>query len=222
MPAYRIDGNYENPEELCEGLEWAKERGVIAREYTLKIPNSVNSLYHLPMLIVRKKRAMARLIITRCFKSYDINACDGDIYAFGGAFTPLIAAIRYDDEELLRLLCERDDVLVDKQDGNGETALYGASVYGLVECMRILLDVGEANINALNDRSWTALHCAALYGRLEAAALLIERGAKVNAADVYGETPLDWAQSKVEMEAFLKSKGAKLGSQLLPAPQRST
>ena len=88
--------------------------------------------------------------------------------------------------------------------------------------MRILLDVGEANINALNDRSWTALHCAALYGRLAAAALLIERGAKVNAADVYGETPLDWAQSKVEMEAFLKSKGAKRGIQLLPAPQPST
>ena len=158
---------------------------------------------------------MARLIITRCFKSYDINA-------HGGICTPLTAAIRYDDEELLRLLCERADVLVNKQDGFGHTALYGASVYGLVECMRILLDVGEANINALNDRSWTALHCAALYGRLEAAALLIERGAKINAADVYGETPLDWAQSKVEMEAFLKSKGAKLGIQLLPAPQPST
>ena len=38
-------------------------------------------------------------------------------------------------------------MLVDKQDGNGETALYGASVYGLVECMRILLDVGDI-INA--------------------------------------------------------------------------
>ena len=158
---------------------------------------------------------MARLIITRCFKSYDINAR-------GGVCTPLTAAARNNDEESLRLLCERADVLVDEQDGYVETALYGASVYGRMECMRILLDVGKANINALNDRSWAALHCAALYGRLEAAVRLIERGAKINAVDVYGETPLDWAQSKVEMEAFLKSKGAKLGSQLLPAPQRST
>ena len=56
MPAYRIDGNYENPEELCEGLEWAKERGIIAREYTLKIPNGVNSFknHYLPELIQTK------------------------------------------------------------------------------------------------------------------------------------------------------------------------
>jgi ankyrin repeat protein len=156
---------------------------------------------------------MARLIITRCFKSYDINA-------HGGICTPLTAAIRYDDEELLRLLCERADVLVDKQDGNGETALYGASVYGLVECMRILLDVGEANINALNDRSWTALHCAALYGRLEAAVRLIERGAKINAVDAYGWTPLDRAQSKVEMIAFLKSKGRSVEVSCSLPPKR--
>ena len=68
-PAWRGDGNYENPEMPCEGLEWAKERGIIAREYTLMLPNGVNSFYHLPMLIMRKKRAMARLIITRCFKA---------------------------------------------------------------------------------------------------------------------------------------------------------
>ena len=105
-------------------------------------------------------------------------------------------------------------------------------MYGHVECMRILLDVGKANVNALNDRSWTALHVAALNGRLEAAALLIERGAKVNAVKAYGKTPLDLVQNMVqnmvqsmqmvEMEAFLKSKGAKRGSQLLPAPQPST
>ena len=65
--------------------------------------------------------------------------------------------------------------------------------------------MGKANVNALNDRSWTALHVAALYGRLEAAALLVERGAKVNAVNAYGETPLDSVHSRVEMEAFLKS-----------------
>ena len=158
---------------------------------------------------------MARLIITRCFKSYDINAR-------GGVCTPLTAAARYNREESLRLLCERADVLVDEQDGYVETALYGASVYKRMECMRILLNVGKANVNALSYGSYTALHNAAYCGGLEAAALLVERGAKINAVDVYAETPLDWAQSKVELEAFLKSKGAKLGSQLLPAPQPST
>ena len=86
--------------------------------------------------------------------------------------------------------------------------------------MRIFLDVGKANVNALNDRSWTALHCAALYGRLEAAALLIERGAKINAVDAYGWTPLDRAQSKVEMIAFLKSKGRSVEVSCSLPPKR--
>ena len=221
-PAWRDDGNYENPEELCEGLEWAEDRGIIAREYTLKLPNSVflSKNRHLPMLIQRKRRAMARLIITRCFKSYDINAHGSDGY------TPLAAAAIYNDEELLRLLCERADVLVDMQDGYERTALCRASAMGHVECMRILLDVGKADVNGLTYGDCTALHGAALHGSPEAAALLIERGAKVNAVDACGKTPLDWSQdighSRVEMVAFLKSKGAKRGSQLLPAPQPST
>jgi hypothetical protein len=55
-PAWRGDRNYENPEMPCEGLEWAKERGIIAREYTLKIPNGVNSFknHYLPELIQTK------------------------------------------------------------------------------------------------------------------------------------------------------------------------
>ena len=80
----------------------------------------------------------------------------------------------------------------------------------------------KANVNALSYGSYTALHNAAYCGGLEAAALLIERGAKVNAVNAYGETPLDSVHSRVEMEAFLKSKGANRGSQLLPAPQPST
>ena len=76
-PAWRGDRNYENPEMPCEGLEWAKERGIIAREFTLKLPDGgkySDKNDHLPGLISRKRRAMARLIITRCFKSYNINA----------------------------------------------------------------------------------------------------------------------------------------------------
>ena len=78
LPKYRVDRNYENPEELeCAGLEWTEKRGIIAREFTLKLPDGgdySDKNRHLPELISRKRRAMARLIITRCFKSYDINA----------------------------------------------------------------------------------------------------------------------------------------------------
>tara|TARA_A100001035_G_scaffold84064_1_gene65250 strand:- start:217 stop:573 length:357 start_codon:yes stop_codon:yes gene_type:complete len=39
LPDLRGDGNYEVFEELCAGLEWIEERGLIAREYTLKLPD---------------------------------------------------------------------------------------------------------------------------------------------------------------------------------------
>ena len=220
LPKWRVDGNYESPDELdCAGLEWAEKRGIIAREFTLKLPDGpyYSAKNHgLPKLISRKRRAMARLIITRCFKSYDINA-------YGSGFTPLAMAAYRGEEEMLRLLCERADVLVNKQDGPGYTALYWATYRGYVGCMRILLDVGRADVDGLSDDSRTALHVAAYSGSLEAAALLIERGAKVNLVNTCGNTPLDDVHQAIrngaEMIAFLKSKGAKRASEL---PQPST
>ena len=91
-------------------------------------------------------------------------------------------AALYGDEEMLRLLCERADVLVNKQEGFGYTALHKAfealltaSEMGQVGCMRILLDVGKADVDVLSFTTETALHRAAMGGHLEAASLLIER-----------------------------------------------
>ena len=128
---------------------------------------------------------------------------------------------------MLRLLCERADVLVNKQDETGYTALYWATYRGYVGCIRILLDVGRADVDALSTiqtiLSHTALHVAAYNGHLEAAALLIERGAKVNLVNVYRDTSLDRAhqafQNSTDMVALQKSKGGKRASEL---PQPST
>ena len=63
LPEYRDDRDYENPDEL----EWAEKRGIIAREFTLKLPDDCAHSAkndHLPGLIWRKRRAMARMIIT--------------------------------------------------------------------------------------------------------------------------------------------------------------
>ena len=165
---------------------------------------------------------MTRMIITRCLKSYDINAFSGVSFTQYG-YTPLIKAVLIVEEEMLRLLCERADVLINKQDGIGRTALWAASSRAHVRCMRILLDVGKADVDALSTGSRTALHMAAYHGHLEAAALLIKRGAKVNLVDSYGGTSLDDAHrailNRTEMIALLKSKGAKRASEL---PQPST
>ena len=126
---------------------------------------------------------MARVIITRCLKSYDINAFSHGASFTQYGYTPLSAAASYDDEEMLRLLCERADVLVNKQDNIGYTALHKAfealntaSEMGQVGCMRILLDVGKADVDVLRSFTTdTALHRAAMGCHLEAASLLIER-----------------------------------------------
>ena len=59
LPAYRDDRDYENPEELeCAGQEWAEKKGVIAHEFTVKVPGAFPAKNdHLPELIDRKRRA---------------------------------------------------------------------------------------------------------------------------------------------------------------------
>ena len=154
---------------------------------------------------------MARMIITQCLKSYDINAYDKD------GWTPLHRTVIYEEPELCRLLCERGDVDVYKGVDvdkrycfPGNTALHEAARTGGMECMRILLDVGKANVNAKDNDSNTPLHYAAMEGRIELATLLIERGAEINPISGYNETPIDIAHeySETDMIAFLKTKGA--------------
>ena len=208
MPNYR--DRDENPEELCAGLEWMEYRGMVSREHTLRLSDHdgeviANKNDHLKMLIKRKRRAMAIMIITQCLKSYDINAYDqyGD--------TPLYRTVMCEEPEFCRLLCERGDVDVDKGvKYGGDTALHFAAFRGRMEYMRILLDVGKANVNAKDNGSNTPLHSSAEGGHIEAATLLIERGAEINPISGYNQTPLDRAYvfNRTAMVAFLKTKGA--------------
>ena len=156
---------------------------------------------------------MATKIITQCLNSYDINAYD----PYGK--TPLHRTVMCEEPELCRLLCERGDVDVDK--GNkyiGNTALHEAAHNGKMEYMRILLDVGKANVNAKSKNSFTPLHYAASGGEIEAATLLIERGAEINPINDSNETPLNMAHGTA-LIAFLKTKGAKTGAQMLTPAQ---
>ena len=215
LPKYRYDRQYENPEELCAGLEWMEDRGMVSREHTLRLSWHdggviANKNDHLRVLIERKRRAMATMIITQCLKSYDINAYGQD------EVTPLYRTVMYEEPELCRLLCERGDVDVDKgYKYGGKIALHFAAYHGRMECMRILLDVGKANVNAKNNYSYTPFHWAASRGHIEAATLLIERGAEINPINEYNETPLDIAHdySETDMIAFLKTKGAERAPQ---------
>ena len=56
------------------------------------------------------------------------------------------------------------------------------------------------------------MYYAAIRGHKEIAELLITKGADVNAKDVDGETPLDWASGK--MADLLRKHGGKTGEEL--------
>ena len=158
------------------------------------------------------------MIITQCFKSYNINA-----YNHKGhtplMYTPLFSTVMYEEPELCRLLCERGDIDVEKgYMYAGKTALHRAASNDRMECMRILLDVGKANVNAKTNLSYTPLHYAASGGHIEAATLLIERGAEINPINDNNRTPLDNAHrfNDTDMITFLTTKGAVKAPQPVP------
>ena len=70
----------------------------------------------------------------------------------------------------------------------------------------VLLRRRQLAINAYNGSRRTALHFAAMFNRGEAAGFLIARGARVDIADIWGNTPLDlsvWTGSYAAMQALL-------------------
>ena len=69
--------------------------------------------------------------------------------------------------------------------------------------------VNGANIEARANDDWTALTIASERGRVDTVRLLLEKGAKVNAKEGGGHTPLFWAEfhHRKEVAELLKSVG---------------
>jgi ankyrin repeat protein len=130
---------------------------------------------------------------------------DGNL---GEGATPLLRAARKSDVELVRLLLEKgaDAKLTTK---SGTTTLMFAAGFGgagrfaeyeekhatpaeMIETARLCLDAG-ADANAVNEAGQTALHFAVTSRDEAFVRLLAERGAKLDAKDKQGRTPLDVA-----------------------------
>jgi ankyrin len=120
--------------------------------------------------------------------------------------TPFLRAARTGDLGSLRLLLEHgaDPRLAT---ANGATALIIAAGLGwrfglsqvseqtAVETVQFCLKLGT-DINEANDRGETALHAAAERGGQELVRFLVEHGARLDAKDKNGHTPLDVAEGK--------------------------
>ncbi len=123
----------------------------------------------------------------------------------GEGATPFLRAAKSSDIPVMQLLLDKgaDPKVVTKA---GVTALMVAAGMGYqktvrggeqpIEAMKICLEKG-VNINAATDRTLnTALHAAAGQGTDDIVAFLAEHGAKLDAKDNKGRTPLDVALGK--------------------------
>lgn len=83
---------------------------------------------------------------------------------------------------------------------NGATQLHGAVQLGDLKQVKLLLE-SDVDINATTEDGSTALHLAAARSDgLDLVKLLVEKGANVNAKNIYGYRPMDYAAQQHNIE----------------------
>jgi len=120
----------------------------------------------------------------------------------GDGWTPLIAACRLRDVELVRTLLEsgakvNQRNLIDSHSGEGDNfPLWFAANQkrpNRVEVATLLLEYG-ANVNMVGEFGETPLHQAAAWDNADIAEFLLQNGAYVDAEIEPGKTPLSLAE----------------------------
>jgi ankyrin repeat protein len=118
----------------------------------------------------------------------DVNALCDD------RSTPLHLASYNGKSEIARLLLDHD-ADANAESDNGETPLHRVSCGEYesqdagVRVAELLLERG-AEVNARRHDQWTPLHIASYLGKPDIARVLLTHGAKVDAVDSFGKTPL--------------------------------
>ena len=114
----------------------------------------------------------------------------------------LLAAIRTQDTEAVKMALAKDADLETPDPQLGITPLNWASLLGNVEIARMLIKKG-ADINGPNRDGVRPLHSAAFLGRTSIVELLLSKGADANAKNDKGETPLTSATTGDEAIQFI-------------------
>lgn len=116
--------------------------------------------------------------------------------------TPLHLATSKANFHLVKFFLSNGAILKADSHMSG-TPVHIAAANGNVDLLRIFFTHDETCIHYTNRCSWTPLHRAARCDKIEAVKYLIDKGAHVNASDIYGETPLLMAKSHEVIEILL-------------------
>ena len=109
-----------------------------------------------------------------------------------GSQSPLMLAAMNANAQCIKMLIQHNPNL-DTQDKNGNTALMLAARAKDVQCLQLLIDAG-AQLNIRDDDDFHALMIAQCCENNNACtSLLIRAGSKLNLANAYNETPLNYA-----------------------------
>jgi ankyrin repeat protein len=123
--------------------------------------------------------------------------------------SPLFLSCLNGHNEIVKMLLEKYQLPVNKQNHEGETPLALCVKNGDYDVVCTLLDYG-ANPNISNLRAETPLHLASCFGYTDICKELIKFGGWIDAEDDCGDTPLHWAvrEEQIEIVQILLALGA--------------
>ncbi len=178
-----------------------------------EIDNDLTSLDIIKSLVAHGANVNAQLTKQQAYRTKLDRGDDGML---GAGTTPLIRAAKAADSVVVKLLIEKgaDPKLTGGRSGiNPLMAAAGVgtkeedttgrhkTAADMIETIKLCLAAG-VDINAAESSGRTALHGAALQGFDAVVQFLVEKGAKLDAKDRNGRTPLDMAMGLVGSAGF--------------------
>ncbi len=134
-------------------------------------------------------------------RGFDPNSIEPQLFD-----TSLIVAIRHKSSRAIALLLSLDELKIDAQSRNGDTALMIAAWLSDTPTALALIDKGAE----INRTGWTPLHYAAASGNVMIIRRLLDESAYIDAESPNGTTPLMMAArgGRVEALQLLLEEGA--------------
>ncbi|KAI9925849.1 hypothetical protein MW887_005655 [Aspergillus wentii] len=107
---------------------------------------------------------------------------------------PLNLAVRWEMEDVVRLLLEHRNVAVNAKDSENRTALHWAALDGHTRIVELILAREDVRIDVQDGNRWTALILAAMEGHTRIVELLLaRRNIDIHMAGLNGQTALHCA-----------------------------